>query len=157
MLQCGTYRYYFHVGNIGFKFPRIDLRKTTNNKFCVFLCGIICNILERKRYKYYVLKKPIKYNGKKIIYKGVKPILVPVYFSCGLFSIVKHIPFEINKDWFYKKKENYWWKKTAYLCLNDSKPENFRKDKLSKIYCIDYGEFVLGACTRSSVGYIDYK
>lgn len=156
-MKYGAYRCYFHIGNLGFKFPRIDLRKNTTNTFCVFLCGIICNILERRRYKYYVLGKPIKYNGRINVYEGPTPILAPTYFSCGILSIVKHIPHEVDEKTFYRHTEDYWHSKTAYLVVNDVKIENFRRDKNNYIYCIDYGDFVLNSFKRISVNSIIYK
>ena len=101
------------------------------------------------------------------------PIFCPIYFSCGLFSIVKHLPVETTEDDFnllaksYRGKdckkitlndklEKILWKETAYL-VNDIKLDNFRKDKDGKMYCIDYGEFQCGNIYRRSVCLIDYK
>jgi len=168
-MNRGCYRFYFHIGNLGFKIPRICFYNA--NPFCGFLCGCIMNMLEWKRYRYYVKGKKFKQWGNKWQYNGVKPIFCPVYFSCGLLSIVKHIPYKVSyedKIRYVKKQirknkniqtyiDKVFDEKTAYLCNKDMKEENFRKDDNGKIYCIDYGDFTLGNHNRTCGCLIDYK
>lgn len=162
-MKKGAYRYYFHIGRLGFKFPRYN--KNNSNPFLGFLCGIIMNILERKRYKYYVKRKTMTQWGHKWKYNEETPILCPCYFSFfGLFNMYKHLPVEL--DWEGLSKfgnrirdidEEYLWKQTAYLVINDLKPENFRCDKSGKLYTVDYGDFTTGGYNRTCVLDIDYK
>ena len=158
-MKKGAYRCYFHIGNYGFKFPKYD--KLNGNPFLGFLCGIIMNVLERKRYKYYVQRKKMCQWGHTWEYTYQTPILCPCYFSfLGLVNIVKHLPKEVlQKDLgeFIEDIEKRWWEKTAYLVINDIKPENFKKDEHGKIYCIDYGDFTTGGFNRTCVLDIDYK
>ena len=88
----GFYRYYFHIGQIGIKLPR--LRLDNANPILGFLCGCIMNVLEYKRYRYYCKGKSYTQWNKIWKYEGDKPCFCPTYFSCGLFSIVKHLPYE---------------------------------------------------------------
>jgi hypothetical protein len=162
-MKKGAYRYYFHIGNLGFKFPRYN--SYNGNPFLGFLCGIIMNVLERKRYKYYVEYKSMKQWGGKWKYNWMRPILCPCYFSFfGLVNIYKHLPVEL--DWEalctfgHRVKdidEEYLWEQTAHLVINDLKPENFRCDKNGNLYVIDYGDFSLGGYNRTCVLDIDYK
>lgn len=124
------------------------------------------NVLERKRYRYYVKGKAYRQWGR---YWKRPPndelILNPTYFSCGLFCIVRHCPTPVDKDWFYgvyderegndAKSELY--KQTAHLCIMDDKPDSFRINKEGKMVCVDYGEFTLSYACRTGIQHIDYK
>jgi len=157
-MHKGCYRIYFHIGKVGFKIARYN--SDNGNAFCGFLSGIIMNILERKRYKYYTLKKEMKQWGNKWKLKGrAIKTLAPCYFTCGLFNIVKHIPNPICENDLGKSYdlENKWAKKTGHIVINDIKAENFRRDVDGKIYCIDYGEFTISGYNRITVVNIDYK
>lgn len=157
-MHRGCYRIYFNIGKIGFKIARYN--SDNGNAFCGFLSGIIMNILERKRYKYYFQKKKMKQWGNVWKYDGRKvTCLAPCYFSCGLFNIVKHIPYGICENDLGKSydMEEKWSKETAHLVINDIKAENFRRDTDGKIYCVDYGEFTISGWNRISVVNIDYK
>lgn len=165
----GFYRSYFHIGSIGFKFARISFQDA--NPFIAFIVACIINQLEWKRYRYYVKGKPFRQWGRKWKYDGITPIFCPVYFSCGVFSIVKHLPKEvtwkelIKESKFFDKKKTLTEQKrveeflstfTAWL-VNDLKPENFRQDKNGNLYCIDYGDFTLGNTHAQCACLIDYK
>jgi hypothetical protein len=165
----GFYRSYFHIGSIGFKFARISFQDA--NPFIAFTVACIMNQLEWKRYRYYVKGKSFRQWGRKWKYDGITPIFCPVYFSCGIFSIVKHLPKEVTWEELIKEAKVFDKKKklteqkrveeflstfTAWL-VNDLKPENFRRDKNGNLYCIDYGEFVCGNLFRQSACLIDYK
>ena len=162
-MKKGAYRYYFHIGKFGFKIPRYN--SYNGNPFLGFLCGIIMNVLERKRYKYYVEYKPIKQWGGEWKYNWMRPILCPCYFSFfGLVNVYKHLPIEL--DWKTLSTfghrvndidEEYLWEHTAYLVINDLKPENFRCDENRNLYVIDYGDFIVGGYNRTCVLDIDYK
>lgn len=162
-MKKGAYRYYFHIGKFGFKIPRYN--SYNGNPFLGFLCGIIMNVLERKRYKYYVEYKPMKQWGGEWKYNWMRPILCPCYFSFfGLVNIYKHLPVEL--DWealctFGHRvrdiDEEYLLEQTAHLVINDLKPENFRCDENKNLYVIDYGDFSLGGYNRTCVLDIDYK
>lgn len=162
-MKKGAYRYYFHIGNFGFKIPRYN--GYNSNPFLGFLCGIIMNVLERKRYKYYVEYKPMKQWGGEWKYNWMRPILCPCYFSFfGLVNIYKHLPVELNWEalctFGHRVKdidEEYLWEQTAHLVINDLKPENFRCDENKNLYAIDYGDFSLGGYNRTCVLDIDYK
>lgn len=177
-MNKGAYRTYFHIGRIGFKFPRFRFVYAAN-PILNFLCGVICNILEYKRYRYYVLGKSYYQWGRKWKFECSKeicsevPALGKVYWSCGLFSIVKHYPIGptqeewekyIFKDDTCEERESFLWKRTCYLQLNDADKfdnwryidSNGREDKHNLI-CIDYGDFTLGAFYRTTVSSIDYK
>lgn len=160
----GAFRNYFHIGPIGFKIPRYHGGNC--NPWMVFFCGWMMNLLERKRYRYYVKGKAYRQWGR---YWKREPndelILNPTYFSCGLFSVVRHCPTSIDKDWFYgvyderegsdAKSELY--KQTAHLCIMDDKPDSFRINKEGKMVCVDYGEFTLSYACRTGIQHIDYK
>lgn len=165
----GFYRSYFHIGSIGFKFSKINFRNA--NPFMTYLIGCIMNQLEWKRYRYYVKGKSFRQWGRKWKYDGITPILCPVYFSCGIFSIVKHLPKPVTwKELVNESKichkdkeisdiervESFIGTFTAWL-VRDIKEENFRRDKNGGLYCIDYGEFQCGNVYRQSVCLIDYK
>ena len=90
----GFYRSYFHIGRIGFKFAKINFQNA--NPFMTYLVACIMNQLEWKRYRYYVKGKSFRQWDKKWKYDGITPILCPVYFSCGIFSIVKHLPKKVT-------------------------------------------------------------
>lgn len=165
----GFYRYYFHIGRIGIKLPRIRLDSA--NPILGFFCSCIMNILEYKRYRYYCKGKSYIQWNKIWKYKGNKPCFCPVYFSCGLFSITKYLPHEvsyeelINQAKIYIKDvlddievmDMYWNRETLYLARADIKNDNFRKDETGRIFCIDYGDFYLGNLSRNCVAFIDYK
>ena len=158
-MKRGVYRYYFRLGKYGIKFPRYS--SYHGNPFLGFLCGIIMNVLERKHYKYYVLHKKMKQwtmtwksNAKDIRF-------CPCYFTCGLFSIYKHLPCECTwKDLSNYARisdvEGYWQEKTNWV-TNDLKEDNFRKDEDNNIYCVDYGDFVINTNRHDSVINIDYR
>jgi len=157
----GVYRNYFHIGKIGFKIARFDWSNT--NAFCGFLAGIIMNLLERRRYKYYVLRKSYKQWDNTWTYLNKTDIrLAPCYFSCGLFNIVKHLPYNVqtwkglSKIYHVESFEDEWNEKTAYL-LDDIKLANFRRDVDGKVYYVDYCNFNLTYANRMNVLLIDYK
>lgn len=170
-MNKGVYRSYFHIGSIGFKIAKLNF--SNGNPFLGFLTGCIMNVLERKRYRYYCKGKSYKQYGRKWKYDGdITPIFCPTYFSCGLFSIVKHLPIEMTWDDMLKYSKLY--KKdlnlkeyeridaffnifTLYLVQSDINPKNFRKDKHGNLYCIDYGDFYCGNLSRNCVCLIDYK
>lgn len=160
-MSSGAYRVYFHLGKFGFKFARYSV--FNGNSFLAFLCGIIQNVLEYRRYRYYVLKKPYVQGNRIWQYREDTPSLNKVYFTCGLFNIVEHLPGKCNwKDFTTERvtddvDEKYWNEKTAYLLVEDVVPKNFRKDKYGNIYCVDYGDFSLTGYNRTRIGYIDYK
>ena len=167
----GTYRSYFHIGNIGFKIAKLNFEN--GNPFIGFFLGCIMNSLEWKRYRYYCKGKSFRQWGKKWKYDGdITPIFCPTYFSCGLFSIVKHLPTEITwKDMLkysrlykkdsdlkeYERIDAFFNTFTLYLIQSDINPKNFRKDKQGNLYCIDYGDFYCGNLSRSCGALIDYK
>jgi len=165
----GFYRAYFHIGRIGFKIARISFQDA--NPFIGFLVACIMNQLEWKRYRYYCKGKSFRQWGRKWKYEGITPIFCPVYFSCGLFSIVKHLPGEVtDKDMVeysklfeknkkipeYKRVEEFFNLWTRYL-VTDIKPDNFRKDKDGNLYCIDFGDFITGNLHSNSACLIDYQ
>ena len=142
----GFYRYYFHIGRIGIKLPRLKLDDA--NPILGFLCSCIMNILEYKRYRYYCKGKSYKQWNKIWKYEGDKPCFCPIYFSCGLFSIVKHLPYEV----FYTELVNqakmhvkdalsnteaidiYWNREILYLVNSDIKKTISEKTKLEKFF-----------------------
>lgn len=165
-MRRGAFRLYFHIGPVGFKIPRYSRQNA--NPWMVFFCGWMMNILERKRYRYYCKGKKYKQWNKKWKFEpieNIELILNPTYFSCGLFSIVRHCPVSVKEDWFYSvydermgsdaKSELY--KQTAYLCIMDDKPDSFRFNKDGKMVCVDYGEFSLSYACRTGIQHIDYK
>lgn len=162
-MKKGCFRIYFHFGKIGFKIPRYN--SYNGNPFLGFLCGMMMNILERKRYKYYVLKKPMKQWGHEWKYDGGTPCLCPCYFSFfGLINAYKHLPNSL--DWEGLSKygerildidEDYLKRTTLYLLTNDIKPENFRTNETACLYCVDYGDFEIGNMKRTGILNIDYK
>lgn len=148
----GVFRTYIHFGKIGIKIVKFNPKYT--NAFCAFLCGIIMNILERRRYKYYVLKKKMNQWGRtwQTSFKEVR--LAPCYFSCGLFSIYKHLNKEITwSEYDSEIKDNEIF---AYL-NNDHKLENYRRDEDNKIYLVDYGDFNILGFNNTNVKDIDYR
>lgn len=156
----GQYRGYFHIGPIGIKYAKIN--RLNGNIFCAFLASIIMNLLERKRYKYYTLKKPCT-QWLNIWRYSEKPLkLCPTYFSCGLFNIVKHLSGEVTYEDLKTKNvisdidERYWNERTGYL-LDEIVPKHFRKDNDGNILAIDYGYFQVSAFTNVNVCNIDYK
>lgn len=161
-ISKGHYRIYFNIGKFGFKIPRFDTYNA--NPFLSFVCGIVMNVLERKRYKYYVLRKPMKQWGHAWKYNGGIPGLCPCYLSIfGLLNIYQHLPNSL--DWTGLAKygehimdidEDYLRRSTAYL-VDDIKPENFRTNEVGNLYCIDYGDFNLLRFDRNNVSLIDYK
>lgn len=162
-INKGCFRCYFHIGKLGFKVPRFN--SYNGNPFLGFLCGIIMNILERKRYRYYVLRKPIKQWGKMWKYSGDIPCLCPCYLSIfGLLNVCEHLPKAL--DWEELSRygecvldidEDYLNRSTAYLLVNDIKPENFRTNEVGNLYCVDYGDFKIGNMRRTGILNIDYK
>ena len=162
-MKKGAYRFYFHIGKFGFKFPRYN--RKNGNPFLGFLCGIIMNVLERKRYKYYVQKKKMNQWGHKWKYDGDTPCLCPCYFSfLGLINIYEHLPNSLDWEGLCKYgerikdiDEEYLWRSTAYLVINDIKPENFMTNETGNLYCVDYGDFITGGYNRTCVLDIDYK
>lgn len=158
-MSKGAYRNYFHVGSIGIKFPRYNSYNA--NPILGFITGMMMNILERKRYKYYVLHKPIKQWGRLWKAQITDIRFCPCYFSCGLFSIYKHLPYKCTwKDLQDYAKisdvEGFYEEKTHWV-TKDIKEQNFRKDKEGKIYCIDYGDFVINTYTHNGILNVDYK
>lgn len=160
----GAFRIYFHIGSIGVKIPRYC--RTNGNPWMVFVCGWMMNLLERKRYKYYVKGKKYKQWGWLWKYDGKEELILnPTYFSCGLFSLVRHCPAPVKEDWFYSvyDERNYCdaksqlYKQTAHLCIMDDKPDSFRLNKEGKMVCVDYGEFTLSYSCRTGIQHIDYK
>lgn len=154
----GVYRNYFHIGKYGIKIARFDWSNT--NALCGFLAGIIMNLLERRRYKYYCLGKSYKQWNNRWTYINKNEIrLAPCYFSCGLFNIVKHLPYNIKSWKELGNKYNFediWLEKTAYLS-DDVKLTNFRRDVNGKIYYVDYGNFNCTSANRMNILLIDYK
>jgi len=169
-MHKGCYRYYFKLPfvNIGIKFVRIESPKE-GSFFEKILAGIIMNLKERARYKYYVLKKPMWNWGKKW-YWGVYPhkdesslAFNPTYFSCGIFNIVKHQPkvlknpSKTDNDYISDneliKKLRKW---TGYIVYHDLKYSNFAIDENNKYVAIDYGDFKVEGYNNDNVGNIDY-
>ena len=164
----GFYRRYFHIGRIGFKFARVNHQN--GNPIIGYIISCIMNQLEWKRYRYYCKGRKFKQWGHYWRYKGEKPIFCPVYFSCGIFSIVNHIPNPVTEgelqqeaEKHIKTKQNAIEKLDTYICrktvwlVNDIKAENFRRDKDGILYCIDYGEFTCSNLYRQSAVLIDYE
>lgn len=158
-ISKGVYRYYISIGNFGIKIPRYDFNN--GNSLLGFISGIMMNLLERKRYKYFILNHKMKQWGNVWQNRTKDLCFCPCYFSCGLFSIYKHLRYECtwadliensNKSDF----EEFWKEKTNWL-VSDLKDVNFRKDVDGKIYCIDYGDFVLSTHRNDSVINIDYR
>ena len=176
----GFYRSYFHIGGLGFKFARISFND--GNPFIGFLTSCIMNWLEYKRYRYYCLRVPMRQWGRKWQYKGKDVIFCPVYFSCGLFSIVKHLDKKVTDKTLMKwvdmdleklklyddykhykslkpnqRFEDYLNYKTNWMC-QDIKADNFRVDSVTgELYCIDYGYFTLGNTHSQCACLIDYQ
>jgi len=131
-MKKGAYRYYFHIFGIGIKIARINLNN--DNVIAAFLASIIMNILEYKRYKHYKIN------------------LAKVYFSCGLFNIVKHyeqatsdmipIPFLFHHLVEDDKIENYG--------INDN-------GKKYRLVALDYGDFNVDRFNKNNVRFIDYR
>lgn len=159
-MEKGQYRGYFHIGPIGIKFAKFKWSYT--NTIATFFAGIIMNLLERKRYKYYVLRKPMWQWNRKWYYLDEELALCPVYFSCGLFNIVKHLPGEVTYEDLKTKNvisdidERYWDERTGYL-LDEIVPKHFRKDEKGNILAIDYGYFQVTGYRNVNVSLIDYK
>lgn len=149
-IKSGFYRVYIKIPfiNYGIKIPKIKLSYTI--PFVVFLCGIIMNINERKRYKYYCLGKKFwqwesywKYDGKPLP-------LCPTYFSLfGLLNIVKHI--EIYDG------EKIMEPKDFGFLSNDMKNKNFGVLENGTVVSLDYGDFNVDRMDNTLVGLIDYK
>lgn len=174
-MHKGFYRSYFHIGSIGFKVARISFND--GNPFIGFIISCIMNYLEWKRYRYYCKGKKFRQWGRKWRHEGEKPMFCPVYFSCGLFSIVKHLDKKITAvellNWVksdmksnkitygklknYEKLDEHLNHKTLWMC-RDIKEDNFRIDsKTGKIYCIDYAYFTIGNTHAQCACLIDYK
>lgn len=140
--MSGAYRGYFHIGKIGIKYAKLDWN--CPNTFTSFLVSIIMNILEYKRYKYYVLRKPMKQWGTIWKYKGENCPLCPVHFSFGLFNIVSHCEETKNK------------KIKSLSFVNDVNDNNIMKYKGKNVY-VDYGDFCLSRYCATNIKCIDYK
>ena len=151
-MKSGNYRWFFHIGPIGIKIAKFVWSEP--NKLEHFLVAIVMNLLERKRYKYYTLHKTYKNNTRVYKYNKYVP-LIPTYFTCGLFNIVKYVPVwkgETDVELFYKDK----WVKLDTLKDNVDY-ENIIDDSFNnliecpkcdnigiwnnKLYALDYGDF----------------
>lgn len=146
-MKIGAYRIYFKIPftNLGIKIARVNFN--VPNTLNTFLCGIIMNILERKRYKRYVLGKSFGYKFKPSTYS-----LCPTLFSCGIINIVKHAE-ELPDNW----EENPFIK-LGYL------KSPFCEDKDSSLGIldnhlveIDYGDFSIYWGSDLCVRELDYK
>jgi hypothetical protein len=149
-MEKGSYRIYFKIPflDLGVKIPRFE----GVIPFAIFLCGMIMNIYERKRYQYYVLKKTMKQWNRKWVYEGETPKFNPTYFSFfGLLNIVKHV--DICKT---EKEVCLTDKETAYISSDISK-RNIGICKNGEQVLIDYGDFNVDRYNRNRIGLIDYK
>jgi len=156
-MKQGAFRSYFKLPFLpyGIKVPRWD--KSNSIPAAAFLCAIVMNINERKRYLYYTLKRSMKHGGRiinidkyhgSIVYKSAA--LVPTYFSFfGLFNIVRHVE-QLNKEPTLKAED------VGYLALNDEIREHNVGTYKGKELLLDYGDFRIDGWTNITVGWIDY-
>lgn len=152
----GSYRVYYKLPfiNYGIKIARFNIKST--NTYCVFLCGIIMNILERKRYLRYVKNKKYKYKWKPSNYS-----LCPTYFTFfGLFNIVKHAN-KLPDNWFsLNKKCAKKYKKSPFVESAD-KLDSYGiingDYKTGQLVEIDYGDFTIYSYNIRDVKEVDYK
>lgn len=153
----GSYRVYIKLPFIsyGIKMPRFNVKNT--NSFCGFLCGMIMNILERKRYKRFVKKKSYKYKWQPKEFS-----LCPTYFSLfGLINIVRHAE-ELPESWFAIKNkpcvQNF---KASPFCESPDKLSSFGiidgDINTGRLVEVDYGDFTIYSHFISDVKEIDYK
>lgn len=176
-LKKGSYRFYFHLGKIGFKIPRFG-QKGMPNKLANFWAGAAMNILERNRYKYYVKRKHVEQFERTWSYEGPNIALNPTYISIfGLINIVRHCPnaaewtndFEIlyKGKWIsHQSKELpedfHDYSKLSSYCFHDlvefnsTAEDNVRLFE-NKLYAVDYGDFNINRHNALRVNYIDYR
>lgn len=142
-MKSGTYRLYFKLPiiDIGIKIARVNIKNC--NPLLGFLVGVIMNVLERKRYKRFVLGKP----NKHYQFKPYKYNLCPTYFSCGLFNIVRHAENLSNNELF-----------------DGLEVSPFAEDKLdsygligNNLVEVDYGDFTIYQYRPSTVTELDYR
>jgi hypothetical protein len=174
----GAYRFYFHI-----PFTRLGIKiasfgdKDDANRVCIFFTAIVMNILERKRYQYYVLKKPMKQWGRIWTCRDREEIWFnPTYFTCGLFNIVHHCSEIFPKDEtdgptdepdvVTADSENVvhyeptidrpeLQEHTGYM-VDDLHNTNFAKSDKHPL-CIDYGDFNISRFNNMNVRLIDYR
>lgn len=158
-MKFGSYRAYFKI-----PFLRLGIKIAKPGKprdECVvetFLAGVIMNLKERARYKYFVLRKPAWNWGTKWQCQNEEPYwLCPTYFTCGLFNVVKHTdPLVSAVDLVtLTDNEDFLLRKTGYLS-NDMHPSNWGwLDK--HLVLLDYGDFNLTSYNALRVGWLDYR
>ncbi len=181
----GGYRGYIQLtNNLGLKYARIKLG-CWGNPLCGFLVSIVMNLMERRRYKYYVLKGGTKNSvfwdrkkKRKLFEKPKKDIisdryinkLNKTYFSCGFFNIVEHCSSlsesDVEKDILFlnelvsdgkyiKDSPN----KDFYLTNFTFHPsyQDFGRNKKGDIVALDYGDFILGGYNNFCIHYLDYR
>lgn len=172
--QTGSYRVYFRLGRFGIKIAKLDFSVT--NTLAVFFTGIVMNLLERKRYLYYGLRKPMKQWGRIWKYQGDPIALNPTYFSCGLFNIVRHAePWSSCKDWkvLYKGawidpesvegvdlKVYQELHSKVFGCMVEVHAEAHSNLGIwggNKLVALDYGDFNVDRYNSTRVSLIDYK
>lgn len=179
-MKRGCFRIYFKIPfiNYGIKFARLVSWKE-GNALPRFFTGITMNFLERARYRWYTKFERMWHWGRhikinefhgKAITRFERLKLCPTYFSCGLFSIVKHLetdfdPVEYGLKAIWKNGQfdssdpnheriN---RRTGYFTQDDFKIQNFGVDKKErKWYLLDYGNFVLCKHNNLNVTNLDY-
>jgi hypothetical protein len=152
----GAFRIYFHIPftKLGIKIASFG-DSDDANRVCIFLTAMVMNILERKRYKYYVLRKPMKQWGRIWKTREEEPLWFnPTYFTCGLFNIVHHCDRIYSEDNVIDTEEDLD-DKTGYL-VDDTHPQNFAKTDDHPL-CIDYGDFNISRFNCMNVRLIDYQ
>jgi hypothetical protein len=164
-MKFGAYRVYFHIPFtlLGIKIAYFGDSKNSN-RFCSFLCGIIMNILEWKRYLYYCKKKPMKNWGKKWKCARTDDIWFnPTYITFGLFNIVHHCKYVYDKtldELAQKKFYEEWPEKDLEIAIDymsrDLKPDNFGLYKGHPVL-LDYGDFNVDCFNSMNVKWIDYR
>lgn len=165
-MKHGTFRNYLKIPftSLGIKVARLNFNKQQmDSTVCVFLSGIIMNLLEYKRYRYYSLgKRYVVFGKKQNIFQfrectSLADFLNPVYFTCGLFSIVKHQSIFATSEQCNELRESDFKHKVArFCCEGDIKNANIAVDKGHYVF-IDYGEFQTNCAYNSQfVGNNDY-
>jgi hypothetical protein len=161
-IQSGLYRKYIKLPFVdygikiacpNFSFKEFGFR----NWFCTLLCGIIMNIKEKVRFDYYNSHKTIRQWNNDWVWNKKTYRFCPIYFSCGLFNIVRHAKI-YSKDVFEKLDREELLKETGYLV--EISCSNFGVCNTIHGYhrvAVDYGDFDINSFNSRRVMYTDYK